>query len=414
MASSLITKKLVDGAKPADRDVFIWDRDVSGFGLKVTPRGRKTYVLQYRLGGRGTATKRITIGRHGSPWTPELARREAKSLLELVKRGTDPMAAKRDRLRLSCENPFCQYLTHFLAVYGKRHWRPRTYASAESNLRRYVSPLLKNKSLLSITRTDLVAVFDALPKESAALPRSVYAHTRKLFTWALERGDIQRSPFEGMKSPPQGSSRDRVLTDAEIGLIWLASHDIEPTYGTFVRLLMLTGQRRDEVAGIRWEELNRSEETWTLPGNRTKNGLLSVVPLPEEAVRELDGITKGRWPTVGYVFPTRGKSYISSFSSVKRQLDIAMGNKLSRREADLRISPWRFHDLRRTFATGMQKLGIRFEVTEALLNHVSGSRSGVVGVYQRHEWSEEKREAIKKWASRICQSSQAVKAQLKL
>lgn len=411
MATGRITKRSVDAIKVADRDQFLWDDEVSGFGLKVTPNDRRMYLLQYRMGGRGSPTRRYTIGRHGT-WTPDEARTEAKRLRKLVDKGQDPQHANQQRQRAEVDLAFNVYLERFLRLYGEKEWSPRTFLSASSNLRRYVLPVLwdkKRKALPHITRSDVVAVFDALPPGKPALPRNVFAHARKLFSWAVERGDIERSPFDGMKSPPAVATRERVLTDEELRLVWEASYTLGKPFGAMVRVLMLTGQRRDEVAGLPWAELDRGNALWTIPGARTKNGETQLVPLTAEVITELDAIAGGTdWPRKGPVFTTNGKTPVSGFSKAKARLDEQM-LKLARKQAldsgndpaDVEIAGWRLHDLRRTLATGMQRLGVRFEVTEALLNHVSGAKAGVAGVYQRHNWRDEKRTALEAWARHV-------------
>lgn len=395
MAVATMTKRSVDAVKPAEKDQFLWDNEISGFGLKVTPQGVRTYLLQYRMGGRGTPTRRFTIGRHGT-WTPDEARKEAKKLRQLVDRGEDPQAVNRERHRSEVELAFETYLERFLSLYGKPNWGEGTYFSAASDLRRYVLPAFGRKALPTIRRSDVVNLFDALPPEKVALRRNAFSHTRKLFSWAVERGDIQRSPFDGMKSPPKVASRDRVLTDAELRLIWKASQDVSSPFGALVRLLMLTGQRRDEVADMQWSELDRSAALWTIPAARTKNSEAQLVPLSADVIAEIDGIAGAEgWPRKGLVLTTNGKTAFSGFSKAKVRLDAAIAEKGGE------VAAWRLHDLRRTLATGMQRLGVRFEVTEAVLNHVSGSKSGVAGVYQRHTWKDEKRDALNAWAAHV-------------
>jgi integrase len=184
------------------------------------------------------------------------------------------------------------------------------------------------------------------------------------------------------------------------------------------RLLIATGQRREEVAGLDWYELDRKSQTWTLPAERAKNGQAHIVPLNALAVAELDTLAtklvdaendsdaETSWPARGLVFTTTGKTAASGHSRGKSRLDKEVETTLSGRAARTGkpqhpIAAWRIHDVRRTVATGLQRLGIRFEVTEAVLNHVSGSRSGVAGVYQRHDWKEEKRMALLAWGSHL-------------
>lgn len=395
MARGKITKRTVDATAAGPVDQFIWDEALRGFGLKVTKAGSKTYFVQYRMGGRGAATKRVTIGRHGSPWTPETARQEAGRLLSLVSQRVDPRALEKATQKVAVELAFDAYVDRYLRDFGRRHWRPSTYPGVESNLRRFAVPVLGNKPLPDIKRADLTAIFDGIPAGKPALPRNVYAHVSKVFSWALERGDIDRSPFEGFKAPPAVASRERVLADDELALVWRASLRLSYPFGPIVRLLMITGQRREEVTGLQWGELHRDNAEWLMPGSRSKNGRAHTVPLSPLAVTEFDAIAGPSWPRTGFVFTTTDTTRVSGHSRAKTRLDRLIGELAP----DTDVPQWRLHDLRRTLATGLQKIGVRFEVTEAVLNHVSGARSGVAGVYQRHTWTQEKREALEDWGA---------------
>jgi integrase len=398
MATGKVTKRSVDALRAGPSDQFLWDDELRGFGLKLTPAGRRVYLLQYRLGGRGAATRRMTIGVHGSPWAPAGARAEAERLLILVRQGKDPADEKAERKRIATELAFDSYSLKFLKDYGKPNWRDGTYGNAESNLRRYVTPILMRKPLPNVRRADISAVFDALPSGSPALPRNIFALIRKLFGWAVERGDIDRSPLEGFKGPPNVASRDRVLSDAEVKLVWGGAGALGYPFGTLARFLMVTGQRREEAAAMDWHELTQSTGEWNIPAGRAKNGSAHTVPLSTLAISILDDRAgPGHWPKKGLIFSTTGKTPISGFSKAKARLD----KLVTEANDDDAIDAWRLHDLRRTLATGLQRLGVRFEVTEAVLNHVSGSKSGVAGVYQRHEWKQEKRDALDAWAAHI-------------
>ena len=218
-----------------------------------------------------------------------------------------------------------------------------------------------------------------------------------MFRWAVSRGDIERSPMEGMETPPPVKSRDRWLSDDELGRIWQHSYNTHRCFGPIVRLLILTGQRREEVASLSWEELDRTERLWTLPGNRAKNGEPNRVPLSRLAIGILDEAAGGSgWPYQGRVFPTSSGGGFSGYDKGKKKLDQSLA-----KDGGSPVPPWRLHDLRRTLATGFQRLGVRFEVTEAVLNHMSGSRAGVAGIYQRHDWKEEKKEAMDMWNEHI-------------
>ncbi len=246
----------------------------------------------------------------------------------------------------------------------------------------------------------------------------VFAQFRKMCRWALSRGIIDKSPCDGVEAPSEETPRDRVLADDELRLIWKAASAVGWPFREFTRLLILLGQRRGEVAGMRWTELDLDNRLWSLPGSRTKNGHAHTVPLPEEALAILRTLprvetTNGKGaPTKSpFVFTTNGRAPISGFGKGRLGLDREI-LKLMRDEEEARgedpaevkpLEPWTYHDLRRTAATNLQRLGVRLEVTEALLNHVSGSRAGIVGVYQKYEWADEKRQAQDAWTRRLAE-----------
>ena len=408
MATSKLTKRTLDATHPGAKDLFVWDDELRGFGLKVTPAGNKIFLVQYRLGGRGSTTRRYTIGTYRSPWTPAAARDEAGRLLQMVRQGRDPLAERDDRRRASSDLAFGAYADRFLEEYKKRN-RKASYDDAESVLRLHLRPFFKSRALPAISRGEFASLFDTIPGERVALRRKIYAIISRMFRWAVGRGDLDRSPLEGFEVPPAPGSRDRVLKDWELRLAWSAADKLGYPFAPLYRLLIGTGQRREEVAGLDWKELNRDAAEWHLPAIRAKNGIASVIPLSDLMIAELDGIAEGeKWPRRGLVFTTTGETPVSGYSRGKSRLDKQM-LKIARAEAEnagddpaqVEIEPWRVHDLRRTFATGMQRLGVRFEVTEAILNHVSGSKSGVAGVYQRHDWRDEKRDALNAWANHI-------------
>ena len=393
MATGRITKTSVDGAFASNREAFLWDDKLKGFGLKVTPAGTKSFIYQYRLGGREAKTRRWTIGGLGNPWTPTTARDEAERLAQLVGQGIDPVAADRERRRLAVDLAFDRYSTKFQETCGDDGWGKLV----ERTLRLHVAPVLADKALPTITRSDVSEVIEQIPARQIALRRNTFAVLRRLFRWAVGRGDLERSPCEGMETPVAARARDRVLSDAELLRVWTAAGDSGKLFGPIVRLLIATGQRRSEVSVLSWVELDQATAMWTLPGIRAKNDEENIIPLNALAVTVLDGIAGGKkWPKRGLVFATSGGKAFAMHFKGKARLDRAVAA-----DGHDEMPHWRLHDLRRTLATGMQRLGVRFEVTEAILNHVSGSRSGVAGVYQRHNWRDEKRTALDAWSSKL-------------
>ncbi|WP_277968211.1 tyrosine-type recombinase/integrase [Sphingomonas echinoides] len=415
MATGKITKRSVDAMAKSERTEFLWDDELSGFGLRMTSNNAKSYVYQYRMGGREAVKKRYTIGKHGSPWTPDLARAEAKRLALLVGQGIDPAGVDKERRRQAVDLAFASYVGLFVDGYLKSHWKD--WQQGKSLLEREAVPVLLRTPLPLIKRSDVVAVLDRLT-DRPAVAKLMHATLRKMLKWAVSRGDLERSPIEEMDAPTGPAARDRVLEDSELATIWRASLGMGYPFGPMYRLLIVTGQRREEIAGLDWRELNRDSETWTLPAARAKNGKAHIVPLNALAIAELDSLAvllapatandggEVAWPQRGLVFTTTGKTSVSGHSRGKSRLDrdVALLLKAEAEHDSTEYHPmpdWRIHDFRRTAATGFQRLGVRFEVTEAVLNHISGARSGVAGVYQRHDWKEEKRTALDVWGRHV-------------
>jgi integrase len=403
MATGRINKSSVDATRPGTAEVMLWDDKIAGFGLKVTPKGAKTYLFQYRIGGRVGKTRRVTIGKHGA-LTPDAARKEAERLAVLVSQGADPQQQKQDNARKAVDLAFKGYAQTFVDDCLKVRWKT-SHKDGEALLRLYAIPVLGAKPLHEVKRADIRAVLQKA-KGKVATSRNLFAVLRRLFRWAVSEGDLEVSPLTGMEPPPLPLKRDRVLSDQELKLAWQASADLGYPFGPLIRMLIITGQRLEEVSALDWSELDRAAAMWTLPAERAKNGNASKVPLSTLAVTELNALAKRSkrkdgWPRTGLVFSTTGETSVSGHSRAKRRLDREM-TTLAKKEKEVpTIAPWRLHDLRRTLATGMQRLGVRFEVTEAILNHVSGSKAGVAGVYQLHDWGPEKKAALQAWSRHV-------------
>ena len=409
-----ISKSTVDAVRPSLREEVYWDDRLPGFGLKVTPAGAKVYLYRYRIAPSGqaykTAPQKITIGRHG-PLTPDQARHQARELAGLVAKGADPRelavaaleakdAASRDaerRLRLENELAFSRIADLWVQTLEQDR-SEATARDAANYVRTHLKPALGDRPLPHIGRPDLLAMIDRIPAAKRATRRNVFAYGSSLFGWAVKRGHIDINPFLTLPKPPEPKARDRILADDELIHLWRASTGLRGPMGPFYRLAILTGQRREEIASLRWQELDCRSRTWTIPAERTKNGIPHLVPLSPPVVAELDALA-GRtdWPASGYVLTTTGSGPINGFSKAKLEIDAVVAKESAA------LEPWRVHDLRRTVITGLQRLGVRFEVTEAVVNHISGAKSGVAGVYQRHDWKAEKRAALDAWAAHVGQ-----------
>lgn len=318
MATGKITKRTLDALQSGGVTGFLWDDDLKGFGAKIGSSGSASYVLQYRMGGREAKTRRHTIGRHGSPWTPATARAEAERLLLLVGQGVDPVEADKQRRREAVDLAFSNYADRFGSSCKGSGWK----TLAQRSLRLHVKPVLRDKPLPTITRADIVSIFDRMPEEQQANRRNVFAVLRRLFKWAISRGDLPASPMEGMETPAAVKARERWLNDEELARVWIAAPQCHRCFGPIVRLLIATGQRRVEVGRISWDELDRDDRMWRLPGNRAKNGEPNSVPLNYLAVAELDAIARGdKWPKRGRVFATSTGHIFTAYSKGAAKLD---------------------------------------------------------------------------------------------
>ena len=243
--------------------------------------------------------------------------------------------------------------------------------------------------------------------KSEARGRSMHSALSLLFTWLLDERwpGVTNNPCVLVSRPKRAAVRDRVLKPEELRWFWAATEQIGEPFGVLLKLLLLTGCRREEVAGMRWQELSEDGTTWTIPSARTKNWREHIVPLPPLARDLLGGVKRIEG---AFVFTATGKASVSSFSRVKTRLDGLM-LKAAQEQARaagsdpnaVGIPPWRLHDLRRTCATGMAGIGIQPHVVEACLNHVSGAKAGVAGTYNVHSYSAEKTTALERWAAHV-------------
>ncbi|HEY6701414.1 MAG TPA: tyrosine-type recombinase/integrase [Pseudolabrys sp.] len=267
----------------------------------------------------------------------------------------------------------------------QRALKPKTLIGYKGDLERLWKPLHK-MALSAVSRPVIAAHLRVIAKESGPVSANRARGTlSSFFAWAIGEGlceDDAVNPVIGTNTFDT-KPRDRVLSNAELAAIWKAAPDND--YGRIVKLLLLTGQRRDEIGGLRWSEIDTNENLITLTGARTKNGIEHRVPLSGEAMEALQGITPHRDLVFGI-----GQDGYAGWSKGKTALDAACG-----------VKGWTLHDLRRTAATGMADLGVLPHVIEAVLNHVSGHKAGVAGIYNRSTYANEKRAALDLWAGHL-------------
>ncbi len=371
---------------PAGRaETLVFDDALPGFGLRLREGGKRTWIAQYRLGAK---QRRLTLG-SVETLDPEQARQRAKSALASVALGEDPATTKAEA-RAQASLTFGALVPRYLAhVEGRQ--RPNHHADTRRYLERHWSPL-SGVALATIDRSRVAARLGELAKNNGPYAANrARAALSAFYTWAIGEGLAGANPVQGTNKPAAEVSRDRVLSDAELALVWRCAGPGD--FGAIVRLLVLTAARREEVAAMAWAELR--VDVWTIPGARAKNGRPHELPLPSLALAVLAEAARREGRDL--VFGARAGGF-SGWSRAKAELDARM---LAALGTKAKLAPWRLHDLRRTAATRMADLGVQPHVVEAVLNHVSGFRAGVGGIYNRASYAPEKRGALALWAGHV-------------
>ena len=378
-----LTKSAVDALKAARKDAVYWDAGLPGFGVKVTPRGRKVFVALYRLGGAGSRLRKYTIGPYGRV-TLQMARAEAQKIFAARLEGRDPAAEKREaRRRMTADR-----VEDLVKIFILQHVSKTRKATEVSRLlRREVVSRWGNRSVREINKRDVIELASEIAQRGTPIAANKLLKVVKTFlNWCAGRAVIDSSPAEGVPLPGKGVARDRVLTDDELASVIVAARTMGGAYGGIVEMLALTGQRREEVAGMVWDEIDLGNRTWMLPGLRTKNARPHIVHLSEPCIELIE-----RARRLGdYVFSLSGVRPFQNFARAKHTLDELSG-----------VTDWRLHDLRRTCVSGMARLGVPPHVADKILNHQGGTISGVAAVYQRHDFLAERKLALERWGQHI-------------
>jgi integrase len=411
--SGKVRRELPDGGCP-------------GLYLVIQTTGQKSWALRFRRPNGKPA--KLTLGpldlsgkeapaqpAIGHPLTLASARALAAELCRQRVRGRDVVAdheAAKSRQKFEQEtrtrNTFAGAAREFIEQYAKKKTRRWQQQARLLGLRPASDPLevihgglayrWRDKPIVEVDGHDIHSLIDETRRHgvpglerrtnepSEARARVMLACLSKMFSWLAQHRKVEKNPCSGVHRPDPSRARDRVLTDAEIVKFWSAADTIGGMFAPLLKLLLLTGSRLNEVAGMMREELSDDGMTWNIPGSRTKNKRPHVVPLAPLAQDILKSLTAG----AGLLFTTTGSSPVSGFSKIKSRLDNSMS-----------IPAWRLHDLRRTAATGMAGIGVNPHIVEAALNHVSGAKAGVAGTYNRAAYEPEKRAALERWANHI-------------
>jgi integrase len=413
----MLTAAAVQRLKPGPKVREIPDRD--GLRLVIQPSGSKSWAMRFRRpdGRPGN----LTLGRCdlstraepalGRPLTLAGARQLAAEINRKRAAGVDVITEKQQARTTNTDATFTAVALRFVEEHAKR--QNRTWAATARFFGIVYDPapivlpgslcdVWRGRSLTDITEDDVYRVIDQCATrgvpgwrsrrkgESPAVAWAMHAALGKFFNWARAKRLIRTNPIEGIAKPRASRPRDRVLTNNEIARFWRACESVNEPFGSLCQTLLLTGQRLGEVSRMTRLEISADGATWNIPGERTKNGRPHSVPLSSLA-KDVLARVKHIDRSLGYVFTTNGRTPVSGFSKVKSRLDAALGD----------VPEFVMHDLRRTCATGMAELGIAPHIVEAVLNHVSGHRAGVAGVYNRAVYGEEKRAALERWANHI-------------
>lgn len=381
MKNRKLTVNSVKEIKPGVKDVIVWDSEIPGFGVKVTPTGKRSFLLYYRT--LDHTQRKPIIGRFPE-LKPETARNIALDWLAQVRAGGDPSAERKARRATRGQDTVAQMLEGFLVAKSKL----RSVGEIERIFRKDILPAIGNLRTDEVRRSDISRLLEKIEKRAPSVARQARAHLSSFYSWAMPRlSDAATDPVTGSVRISASEKRDRVLSDPEIKGLWTVLGTEANPWQTALKILLLTGQRRSEVLKADWSEFNLTAAEWVIPAERAKNGKANSVPLAPAVIELLESIPHQS----GKLF--KGTGQVSRHAKrIREKLEQHM---------NVPIEPWHWHDIRRTVATGMQKLGVRLEVTEAVLNHVSGSQSGITGIYQTYDWAEEKRQALELWSNRL-------------
>ena len=394
MPTKILTARAVEVAKPKRNAAGklvraeIPDGGCPGLYLVVEPTGTKSWAHRYRhhgvskrrvLGSAGEGRLSLAGARHAVAAARHRLGQGAEPAIEARGAPTGPVTGDSVEAAVAA----------FLELHAYRKTRLNSARATEYSFNRFVLPAWRGRPVAAIARRDVLLLVEDVAVKTPYAANRLLAALSKFFSWLLARDAIPLSPATGVERPHREVARQRTLDDSELRALWLACED-EGAFGAALRLLILTGCRRNEVSAMAWDEIDTKRRLWLLPAGRVKNHRPHAVPLPAQAwaiIRSLPQINGS-----AFVFTTDGRTPIVGWPKIKRRISAKAG---------LDTDGWRLHDLRRSAASGMQRLGVRTEVIERSLNHVSGAFRGIVGVYQTHDFADEIRIALQRWADHV-------------
>jgi integrase len=397
-----LTAAAVEKIKPPPSgQIEYFDRLLPSFGLRVSYKGSKSWFVMTRVEGK---LIRMTLGK--SPAIPlAMARDEARRLMNMAASGQDPRLEKSEAKRKREEqhrSTFGVCAEEFLERYVATRLRPSTMREYKRILTGPDTRHWQGRPISSITKREVLDVIEKMEgRGSPGAAARALAYLGKFFNWCAERDIIQIVPTDRIRASHPTTKRDRVLSDEELTYVIRVIDEEQSVFGPLFMILLMTGQRRGEVAGMRWNEIkdfNMGEALWEIPGERTKNKQAHIVPLPPAVCEVLNTLPR----TGDLVFTTTGETPVSGFGKAKARLDARIA-ELREEDGLEGVPSWTLHDLRRTMVTMMnEKLGIAPHVVEAVVNHVSGlAKAGVAGVYNRALYLDDRKHALTEWSRHL-------------
>jgi Arm DNA-binding domain/Phage integrase family len=388
---------------PADGYLTVWDTGLPGFGLRISSKGRRSWICMYRVAGGKEVME--TLGTMSLIPSVAEARDRARRSMDAARSGIHPVKQRKQKqaAEQAAAEEQAYKLEQMVEDYVCRHHResrPSTIREARRLCRRAL-PYLGDKPVKQIVKADVLAAINALAQTRLNTWRGntgpalveasgVLRHLRSMFRWALDEDLVERDPTQGVRPPVGKRERDRVLSDPEIKALWQVCEEIGFPFGPLVQLLLLTAQREKEVGDLPWREIKG--RVWTLPGARAKNHCAHDIHLSDLAMEVINKIPKFAGDGPGFVFSVDGTRPVQSYSDAKGRIDKRLTELLGNN-----VEPWVLHDLRRTATTGMARLKIPPHIADKVLNHQHGTISGIAGIYNKFQYLDEREDALDVW-----------------
>lgn len=395
-----LTAISIENLKPKATRYEVWDGE--GFGMRISPNGIKSWVAVFRFNG---IRKRITYGNYPK-MSLSAAHKAHADAMEQVEAGIDPCAKKKLITQTHKEAPTVNDLIHeYIEKWAKP--RKRSWQEDQRILNKEVSPAWGNSKAKEIKRRDIIALLDDIQSRAPIMANRTLAVVRRMFNFAIERDILEMSPCAQLKMPSAENQKDRMLSEDEIKIFWnaISGSSFFPSTIWALKMALITGQRKNEIASMRWDEVNLKEKVWEIPASKSKNKKLHRVPLSKLAMDILNE-SKKKMANPIWVFPAPVRAKHIAGATIHKAVSLSLEPPEPKKRTSNRnltplfngIAKFTPHDLRRTAASHMTKLGISRLVVSKILNHVESS---VTAIYDRHTYDLEKRNALDKWSKKL-------------